>query len=117
MSRVEESVPATWTCRLNGRPRKRRTSPWLRPSKCDHACKVESRVRARGNYGTEGSNCLTRSTRCARRPSQRGCGLPPDLFAGGRMAEQSVSSQTIHKWYARPVLFVADVNRALHFYV
>jgi catechol 2,3-dioxygenase-like lactoylglutathione lyase family enzyme len=25
--------------------------------------------------------------------------------------------QTTHRWYARPVLFVADVNRALHFYV
>jgi catechol 2,3-dioxygenase-like lactoylglutathione lyase family enzyme len=22
----------------------------------------------------------------------------------------------MHKWYARPVLFVSDVNRALHFY-
>ncbi len=31
------------------------------------------------------------------------------------MTEQAVKSQT--GWYARPVLFVADVNRALHFYV
>lgn len=23
----------------------------------------------------------------------------------------------MHRWYARPVLFVADVHRALHFYV
>jgi catechol 2,3-dioxygenase-like lactoylglutathione lyase family enzyme len=23
----------------------------------------------------------------------------------------------IHRWYTRPVLFVADVNRAIHFYV
>lgn len=28
-----------------------------------------------------------------------------------------MSSQSIHRWYARPVLFVADVNRALRFYV
>ena len=26
-------------------------------------------------------------------------------------------SQTIHRWYTRPVLFVADVNRALRFYI
>jgi len=26
-------------------------------------------------------------------------------------------SQTVHRWYTRPVLFVADVNRALGFYV
>jgi len=25
--------------------------------------------------------------------------------------------QVTHRWYARPVLFVADVNRALRFYV
>lgn len=23
----------------------------------------------------------------------------------------------VHKWYARPVLFVADIERAIHFYV
>ena len=23
----------------------------------------------------------------------------------------------MHKWYARPVLFVSDINRALHFYI
>ena len=28
-----------------------------------------------------------------------------------------MTRQTIHRWYARPVLFVADVNRALRFYV
>ncbi len=31
------------------------------------------------------------------------------------MTEQAVKGQT--GWYARPVLFVADVNRALRFYV
>jgi catechol 2,3-dioxygenase-like lactoylglutathione lyase family enzyme len=31
------------------------------------------------------------------------------------MTEQAVKGQT--SWYARPVFFVADVNRALHFYV
>lgn len=25
--------------------------------------------------------------------------------------------QTTHRWYARPVLFVADLDRAVHFYV
>jgi catechol 2,3-dioxygenase-like lactoylglutathione lyase family enzyme len=34
------------------------------------------------------------------------------------MAEQTVKDQQVgHRWYTRPVLFVADVNRALHFYV
>ena len=33
------------------------------------------------------------------------------------MTEQAVSSQTIHRWYVRPVLFVGDVNRALRFYI
>lgn len=33
------------------------------------------------------------------------------------MTEQDVGSQTGHPWYTRPVLFVADVNRALRFYV
>jgi catechol 2,3-dioxygenase-like lactoylglutathione lyase family enzyme len=28
-----------------------------------------------------------------------------------------VSKQLIHRWYARPVLFVGDINRALRFYV
>ena len=33
------------------------------------------------------------------------------------MTEQAVRSQIVHRWYARPVFFVADVNRALRFYV
>lgn len=33
------------------------------------------------------------------------------------MTEQATSHQTVHGWYARPVLFVADVHRALRFYV
>lgn len=33
------------------------------------------------------------------------------------MTEQATSSRTIHRWYARPVLFVADIHRALRFYV
>ena len=28
-----------------------------------------------------------------------------------------VNQQVIHRWYARPVLFVADVHRAIQFYV
>jgi catechol 2,3-dioxygenase-like lactoylglutathione lyase family enzyme len=28
-----------------------------------------------------------------------------------------VSGQPLHRWYTRPVLFVADVNRAIRFYV
>jgi catechol 2,3-dioxygenase-like lactoylglutathione lyase family enzyme len=31
--------------------------------------------------------------------------------------EQAVTSQIVHRWYARPVLFVADVNRSLSFYI
>jgi catechol 2,3-dioxygenase-like lactoylglutathione lyase family enzyme len=33
------------------------------------------------------------------------------------MTEQAVRSQIVHRWYARPVLFVSDVNRAIRFYV
>src|SRR5512143_3729724 len=33
------------------------------------------------------------------------------------MNEAVSISQGVHQWYARPVLFVADVRRALHFYV
>lgn len=29
----------------------------------------------------------------------------------------TVKDQIVQRWYTRPVLFVADVNRALHFYV
>ena len=34
-----------------------------------------------------------------------------------RMTEQAVKTQIVQRWYTRPVLFVADVNRALHFYI
>ena len=33
------------------------------------------------------------------------------------MTEQAVTPQSAHRWYARPVFFVADVDRALRFYV
>ncbi len=33
------------------------------------------------------------------------------------MTEQPVNNQIVARWYARPVFFVADVNRALRFYV
>lgn len=33
------------------------------------------------------------------------------------MREPGVTSQTAHRWYTRPVLFVADINRALRFYM
>jgi catechol 2,3-dioxygenase-like lactoylglutathione lyase family enzyme len=33
------------------------------------------------------------------------------------MTENIEPSGGGHRWYSRPVLFVADVNRALHFYV
>ena len=33
------------------------------------------------------------------------------------MTETAVTKQITHRWYTRPVLFVADVNRALHFYI
>jgi catechol 2,3-dioxygenase-like lactoylglutathione lyase family enzyme len=31
--------------------------------------------------------------------------------------ESAATSHVVHRWYTRPVLFVADVNRALRFYV
>jgi catechol 2,3-dioxygenase-like lactoylglutathione lyase family enzyme len=33
------------------------------------------------------------------------------------MTETAVREQITHRWYARPVLFVSDVNRALRFYI
>lgn len=33
------------------------------------------------------------------------------------MTEQTVTGRTAHRWYTRPVFFVADVNRAARFYV
>ena len=33
------------------------------------------------------------------------------------MPEQAVPNQIVQRWYARPVFFVADLNRALHFYI
>ena len=33
------------------------------------------------------------------------------------MTEQASTSAPVHRWYARPVLFVADVHRAARFYV
>jgi catechol 2,3-dioxygenase-like lactoylglutathione lyase family enzyme len=33
------------------------------------------------------------------------------------MAKTMVNEQVAHRWYTRPVLFVADVNRALRFYI
>jgi catechol 2,3-dioxygenase-like lactoylglutathione lyase family enzyme len=33
------------------------------------------------------------------------------------MSENTTRSETIHRWYTRPVFFVADVNRAARFYV
>ena len=33
------------------------------------------------------------------------------------MTEQAATTQIVHRWYTRPVLFVADVNRAIRFYV
>jgi catechol 2,3-dioxygenase-like lactoylglutathione lyase family enzyme len=33
------------------------------------------------------------------------------------MTERAVGRQTVHRWYARPVFFVADVSRAVGFYV
>jgi len=33
------------------------------------------------------------------------------------MTERTLTNQIVQRWYTRPVLFVADVNRALHFYI
>ncbi len=33
------------------------------------------------------------------------------------MAEPAGADRTVHKWYARPVFFVDDVNRAARFYI
>jgi catechol 2,3-dioxygenase-like lactoylglutathione lyase family enzyme len=33
------------------------------------------------------------------------------------MVEEGITTQAAHRWYVRPVFFVADVDRALRFYV
>ncbi len=33
------------------------------------------------------------------------------------MTDQVVQTAPIHRWYSRPVLFVTDLQRALHFYL
>jgi catechol 2,3-dioxygenase-like lactoylglutathione lyase family enzyme len=33
------------------------------------------------------------------------------------MPESTVNERTAHRWYARPVLFVSDLQRALRFYI
>lgn len=33
------------------------------------------------------------------------------------MSQQDGDSKTIHRWYARPVFFVTDLSRSLHFYI
>ena len=33
------------------------------------------------------------------------------------MTVQPGDGETVHRWYSRPVLFVADINRAARFYV
>jgi catechol 2,3-dioxygenase-like lactoylglutathione lyase family enzyme len=33
------------------------------------------------------------------------------------MTEQATNRETVHRWYTRPVFFVADVRRAIQFYV
>ena len=33
------------------------------------------------------------------------------------MTEATARTQTVHRWYTRPVLFVTDVNRSARFYV
>ena len=33
------------------------------------------------------------------------------------MNETAATREIVHRWYARPVFFVADVNRALRFYI
>ena len=42
---------------------------------------------------------------------------PSGLDVNTPMTAHSVTRQLDHRWYTRPVLFVTDVNRALHFYV
>ena len=37
--------------------------------------------------------------------------------SGIAMTKTAFSEQITHRWYTRPVLFVADVNRALRFYI
>ena len=33
------------------------------------------------------------------------------------MTDEAATGRGVHRWYCRPVLFVADVNRAIGFYV
>ena len=33
------------------------------------------------------------------------------------MTQQNAKNEAVHPWYVRPVLFVADINRAIGFYI
>jgi catechol 2,3-dioxygenase-like lactoylglutathione lyase family enzyme len=33
------------------------------------------------------------------------------------MADQPVENQIVHRWYTRPVFFIADLDRSIRFYV
>ena len=33
------------------------------------------------------------------------------------MTEQAVENKIVQKWYPRPVFFVGEINRAIHFYI
>jgi catechol 2,3-dioxygenase-like lactoylglutathione lyase family enzyme len=37
--------------------------------------------------------------------------------SGIDMTKTTITKQATHRWYTRPVLFVADVNHALRFYI
>jgi|HubBroStandDraft_5_1064220.scaffolds.fasta_scaffold95244_1 catechol 2,3-dioxygenase-like lactoylglutathione lyase family enzyme len=77
---------------------------------------------------SEGYDCFhQRQTRLSRRPSRQIWSaelavicLPTYTLLGGSgtdMSETTVKEKITHQWYTRPVLFVADVKRALQFYV
>src|SRR5258705_11599733 len=63
-------------------------------------------------------NTEFRAEQCAAAGVRRRTRLGADVgrIRRTKMTEQISAEQMTHRWYARPVLFVADVERALHFY-
>src|SRR5206468_554061 len=86
------------------RPRPRKTARILKRS--------NTSVRSRASWRGSSSKGHPPEQRTPPQQKRRSLG-----GSGGTMTEQTARSQPVHRWYTRPVFFVADVNRAVRFYV
>src|SRR5271154_3404101 len=78
---------------------------------------MQSSVRTGGEPSEAPPNTRMQRTRSSASPPHSPLMRSPIAGAGGTVTDANLRSQTVHRWYTRPVLFVGDVNRALGFYV